>query len=173
MTITLNREKDKTEPCNCAVCVRACTYVPGWFLPGEAEVAAKHLNLTLQEFFNKYLTVNWYEGNDNMDTVFVLSPAITRASAGTEAPSDPRGVCVFFQPETLTCKIFPHHPYECITYYHIHDLKTLHERHIAVADAWKDHQDLIKELLGREPQERIFEPVFQPQSLGDLFNRMF
>ena len=49
---------------------------PGWFAPGEAERAAKLFGLTFKQFFNKYLTVDYYEGYNNNNDIFVLSPAI-------------------------------------------------------------------------------------------------
>jgi len=172
--LMLDRSRDATTPCNCYSCVKACTFVPGWFLPGEAEEAASLLKMSFHDFFNKYLVVNWFEGEGVLETVFVLSPAVIGAPTGTEAPADPRGTCVFFQPETLTCKIFPHHPYECAAYYHDQHLELLRERHRLIADAWKGHQDYIKELLGREPQEKQFDLNLEPQSLGQLlFNKLY
>jgi len=47
------------ESCDCRTCQDACTRKPGWFLPGEAEIAAESLGMTLPEFFAKYL---FFEG---------------------------------------------------------------------------------------------------------------
>ena len=166
--LMLNRSRDATTPCDCYSCVRACTVVPGWFLPGEAEEAASLLKMSFQDFFNKYLVVNWFEGEGNIETVFVLSPAVKGDPTGIEAPADPRGTCVFLHPETLTCKIYPHHPYECAAYYHDQAIDMLHKRHRLVADAWKGHQEYIKELLGREPKQKQFNLKLEPQSLAKL-----
>lgn len=60
--------------CDCQNCRHLCQIKPGWFLPGEATKAAAHLGLTLQQFFEQYLTVDYWIDGENGDTD-VLSPA--------------------------------------------------------------------------------------------------
>lgn len=133
--------------CSCNVCQNACKYNPGWFLPGEAEKAAEHMGLSLKEFFDKFLVVNWWVGIP--DDTYVLSPATVNSSPGREANADPSGRCIFFKEGK--CSIHAVKPFECREYIHSQQGNEIYERHEQVAMAWEEHQDQIIELLGREP----------------------
>ena len=143
------KQKEKFE-CTCEGCKNACSYVPGWFMPGEAEKAAEHLDLSLEEFFNKYLGVNWWEDEED---IFVLAPAIIGEKTGSEYPGDPKGKCIFFNDKEL-CDIHVVKPFECAELI-CNDTK-INERHEAVAIAWKNHQKQIVELLGRQPEAKAY-----------------
>ena len=122
-------------------------------MPGEAEKAAKYLNMSLQDFFNQYLGVNWWEADAKTDNdIFVLAPAIAGMQTGSEYPADPRGECVFF--ENGLCKIHPVKPFECAQF--IHGDQTVSERHWKVAKAWQEHQSQINSLLGHRPEASEF-----------------
>lgn len=140
--------------CTCDSCRRACSYVPGWFMPGEAEKVAEFLGLSLKEFFDKYLGVNWWvDGGD----IFVLAPALVGEVSGLEYPGDPRGKCVFFNNKEL-CDIHLVKPFECAE---LRCNKTKAEKiHKAVAMAWKEHQKQIIELLGRKPEAKFYGGSF-------------
>ncbi len=143
--MTVNNE------CTCKHCVEACKWKPGWFLPNEVEGAAKHLNMTLQDFFNQYLGVDWWEG---VRPVFVLAPAIVGEDTGSEYPGNPRGQCVFLNSEHL-CDIHPVKPFECS------ELSCggsgIWERYEKVSLAWKNNQDQIVGLLGRKPKTEEYQ----------------
>ena len=140
--------------CKCERCKRACSYNPGWFMPGEAEKAATYLDLSLQEFFDQYLGVNWWEESEETDNdIFLLAPMIIDMQAGREYPGNPEGQCIFF--ENDLCKIHKVKPYECAEYIHGHN-DDIPERHWKVSEAWKEHQTQIEELLGREPKSEPF-----------------
>lgn len=155
----MTNHKKKFE-CTCDKCKRACTYKPGWFLPKEAEKAAEHLGLSFKEFFDKYLGIDWWEGDK--EDIFVLAPALVGEEIGSEYPGDPEGKCVFFNKDEL-CDIHPVKPFECAELV-CDDTKT-HERHKAVAMAWKKHQNQIIELLGRKPESKVYHG-----GLFDLLN---
>lgn len=146
--------------CQCEHCKNACKSCPGWFLPGEAEAAATHMGLSLQDFFDKYLGVNWWEGDD---PIFVLAPALVGEDTGTEYPGDPRGTCVFFNKDGL-CDIHKVKPYECAEL--LCDDPNAQKRHEFIATQWEVHQDQISELLGREPETEEFYG-------GGLFGGLF
>ncbi len=133
--------------CQCNKCKGACSYNPGWFMPGEAEKTAEYLNMTFQEFFNKYLGVNWWEEDVETEDIFVLAPAITNMKTGQEYPGDPRGKCIFFKKGL--CEIHEVKPFECAQF--IHD-KSTEDRHWNIAKTWKKNQLHIKKLLGRNPE---------------------
>ncbi len=144
-TTTASGPAGSRESCTCQSCRSACTEKPGWFLPGEAEIAAESLRLSLQEFFAKYLAVDWWEGDPD---IFLLSPAVQGGDTGTEFPGDPRGTCVFF--EEGRCRIHAAKPHECRMEWHGDQGESY--SHEATAMAWKDHQGQVTELLGREPE---------------------
>lgn len=62
-----------TEDCTCFDCVGKCNR-PGWFLPDEVRAAAEFLGLTLKEFFDQYLVLDWWKGGDGDEQHAVLSP---------------------------------------------------------------------------------------------------
>lgn len=133
--------------CTCKVCVEACTFKPGYFAPGEAERAATLLGLTLQEFFDQYLGVDWY---DKDETIFVLSPALAYMGGGGMFPPDPRGRCIFLD-EHNRCKIHAAKPWECRRYHHGLSSEHVDAHHEAVASMWKGHEQQLTDLLGRAP----------------------
>lgn len=132
------------DSCQCDSCKRACENKPGWFLPGEAEKAAKHLGIPLTEFFKTKLAVDWWDGSD---LIFLLAPALVGEPSGSEYPGNRRGTCIFYKKGK--CEIHAVKPFECREY--IHDEPT-NGRHQSVADAWKVHQAQIRKLLKHEPR---------------------
>lgn len=135
----------------CAKCQSACTYKPGWFLPGEAEKVAEYLGMSMETLFAEWLGVDWWEGSDL--PTFVLSPAMTTHPSGTEFPGDPRGACVFYKDGR--CSIHPVKPFECRTYWC--GMKDGHTYHRETAQAWGSNQAQIEQLLGRVPVSKPFE----------------
>ena len=154
------------ESCTCGYCRDGCTRKPGWFLPGEAERAAQYMDLPLDEFFAKYLAVDWWEADTEIpETTFVLSPAIVGEETGAEFPAVPTGTCVFYKDQR--CQIHAVKPHEC------RDLwcgepapSTIH---LDTAKAWAAHQDVIAALLGREPEAE----AYYGSPFGGLFGSMF
>lgn len=140
--------------CQCSACVSACSNKPGWFLPGEAEKVAEYKGISLQDLFKEYLAVDWWDDFDG--DVFLLAPAIVDGDAGTEYPSDPRGACIFLKADR--CDIHAVKPFECRAYLHGESQKENHERHRTVMESWRDKQEQIKVLLGREPVSSSYSP---------------
>lgn len=138
--------------CTCDKCRSACSYVPGWFMPGEAEKAAKHMNLSLKDFFDKYLGINWWEAEED---IFVLAPAIIGEKTGSEYPGDPKGRCIFFNKDGL-CDIHPVKPFECAESTCNDSDIDINERHRSIRDEWEDNQEQIISLLGREPESEEY-----------------
>jgi Fe-S-cluster containining protein len=138
----------------CATCRQACAHKPGWFLPGEAELAAELMGLPLAEFFARFLAVDWWVADHRIDrTTFVLSPAIAGEEAGAEFPGEPRGECVFYKDQR--CQIHAAKPFECREHWcGNHDPGSPHED---AARAWTAHQDQIGALLGRDPEAEAYE----------------
>lgn len=138
------------QTCMCNQCKSACLYKPGWYKPGEIEESAKLLGITDQEFFNKYVMVDyWVPDVEEPEPVFVLSPAIVGYQGGM-APFEPRGKCILFKDDK--CIIHGAKPYECAKYIHTFTIEEVRESHKSCMLAWKDHQDRIEELLGKKPE---------------------
>jgi len=134
--------------CQCEICKRGCEFKPGWFMPGQIELSAADLGISPKQFFDKYLGIDWWVADDD---IYVFAPATTEMKTGQEYPGDPRGCCVFYVDEL--CTIHSTKPFECAETIHSEKANGLHE---AVANAWKLHQEQIKELLGREPESSAF-----------------
>lgn len=72
--------------CNCEKCRVLCHGHPGRFDPGQVAAAAKHMNLSVREFFNKFLTVDFWTAESRHDQdVRYLSPAWMDDHKGGEA----------------------------------------------------------------------------------------
>lgn len=154
--------------CQCGICQSACTHKPGWFKPGEAEKAAELLGMSLQDFFDKYLAVDFW--GDGKERVFLLSPAIKGEKTGGMTPYDPRGECIFYV--NGLCGIHDAKPFECAIYMHdtkIDDLRVEHEK---VKDLWakKKWQQQVQKLLGRKP---VAPKGKLKSTIGSLFSGLF
>lgn len=133
--------------CACETCQRACLHKPGWFLPGEAEEAARYLGLSLQEFFDAYLAADHWPEMDGEPRLFILSPAPTYLVAGTPFSFFQNGACVFFRGGR--CRIHAVRPYECRALLHGEDPRQPQARHREVMRQWStaEAQQQIWELL--------------------------
>lgn len=136
--------------CQCELCRKACEFKSGWFMPGEAEKAAEFLGVTLKEFFDQHLGVDWFTGDGG--ATFLLAPALVDEKSGTEYPGDPRGKCVFFK--NGLCSIHAVKPFECRAAQHTDAEDYVQQRHAKIAKAWESNQNQIEELLGREPESQ-------------------
>ena len=138
--------------CDCNKCKGACTVKPGWMLPGEAEKIAEHLGITLQELFDDFLLVDYYLSYQKGHK-YLLSPALKGKKPGDMTPSNPMGVCIFFDEETEHCQIHEVAPYECQMYIHGQAKELTEARHQWIAQQWNhevEYKQLV-DLLGREP----------------------
>jgi len=137
--------------CQCYICKGACERKPGWFLPKEAELVAEYLEIEFIDLFKTNLAVDYWMGDS---PIFLLSPTTINNTPGIEFPFDPKGQCIFFKKGL--CEIHPVKPYECRDSMCTNSSDENNERHKKVAEAWKNYQDQIKKLLGRDPE--IEEP---------------
>ncbi len=147
------------DSCTCKTCEGACKSKPGWFKFGEAEKAAEYLGLTLKEFFDKHLMVDFWKGDDassGQDT-FLLSPAVVGGTPGKMFSMNPRGVCTFLQ-EGL-CSIHPVKPFECKQYHHNTPREKSRENHKQAMQTWmsEEARAQITELIGNEPSLPDFD----------------
>jgi hypothetical protein len=145
--------------CDCNVCKGVCMIKPGWFKPGEVEKVSDFLGITMQELFDEYLAVDWYQNKG--DEIFVLSPATSNCQTGEMFPFNPKGRCVFF--DNGKCKIHSFAPYECREYYHDQTHLECINRHKEVAKMWVDKKEYLGNLLGFEPH------ATEPDSFLEMF----
>ena len=140
--------------CTCKKCVGACSNTPGWFAPGEAEGAASLLGITFEEFFKKYLVVDYWDGDEDTDwkTVLVLSPNKKDFPeyVGKKAPHTfpfLKSPCVFLVDNR--CSIHANKPKECRDV--MCDSKDGMVFREAVRDLWNkpEHQEKLSGLLGK------------------------
>lgn len=143
MTATMERKE-----CDCSRCQSACRNVPGWFLPGEAARAAEAAGMPLDEYFRRYLVVDYWLSAEA--DIFALRPAMTHEQPGDISEYAPaRGDCRFLRSdECRRCQIHAVKPHECAVWVHGMDHEGMHE---ATAMAWRDHQAEIVALLGYQP----------------------
>jgi Fe-S-cluster containining protein len=136
----------------CEDCQGACKR-PGWFIPGEIEKVAKHLKISVKELFKTKLAVDWWE---DMEDIFVLSPALKGEETGEMFPYNPQGECVFFNKGR--CDIHPVKPYECAMWSCKKPDKTYHEN---AKEKWNNPkaQQQIEKLLGRKPCSGTGSPL--------------
>ena len=135
-------------------------------MPKEVAGLAKNLNIPLKELFSTKLAVDWWEGFENIGDIFLLAPAIVGSNPGEEYPADPRGKCIFLADGE--CEIHNKgKPFECAEQIHTETREIQEDRHYKVAKAWLNHQNIIVELLGREPEAEEYEDSL----FGGLFKQ--
>ena len=136
--------------CKCDECRGYCEHKPGWFAPGEAEEAAKLMGMSVEEFFQEYLAVDYWMGDDEFPTTFVLSPRTTKMeTGGTEFPLTPHGTCVFLKDGL--CQIHEAKPTECAAADHTTTAEEGQKTKKEIVKKWMGRQKDIEELLGRKP----------------------
>lgn len=150
--------------CVCDKCRTACVHHPGWYMPGEAEKTAAALGMELKDFFDLYLVVDYWIGDQG--NIYVLMPATKQYPAGSVVPFDPDGECVFFRNQR--CNIHDNKPFECSLYMHSDTRDEVRQRHEDVAKAWDtpEHQAKIVQLLGHDPEPPEF-------NFGDVLSILF
>jgi Fe-S-cluster containining protein len=133
--------------CACSDCASACEVMPGWFVPSEVEAAAALLGLPLDEFVQKFCTIDYWVGDP---MTYVLRPRQTFEPGGSQASGSilpPEGPCVFLT-ANKRCGIHAAKPFECAVSRHDQDW---FGRLKAVADAWQgEWQDRIWNLAKQE-----------------------
>ena len=151
--------------CACDSCTNACHIKPGIFAPGEAEKAAALVGMSLKEFFDKFLAVDWWAPEPRLEElVFYLTPSTELIEAGGLFPAHPNhGKCVLLSDDN-ECSIHEAKPEECASLRCDRKPEDHMADKIERVKAWIPHQDQIKELLGVDELER-------PEvSLGDLMS---
>jgi len=99
--------------CTCKKCIGCCQSNPGWFMPGEAEKAAKFLEMDFKEFKSKYLIIDYW-GSSTCD-IDVLAPRKVDIDRDKDRTSFSYAFfpspCIFLK--SNRCMIHEAKPYEC------------------------------------------------------------
>lgn len=125
--------------CTCEMCADACDRRPGWFLPGEVEAVAKHLDVPLAELFRKRLMIDYWMADRSMPDFDVLSPAAVGYEGRRAALFARRERCTFLVDGK--CSIHEVKPAECRKTGHRGEVY-LHKRslHRDIASAWNNEE---------------------------------
>ena len=148
--------------CRCDSCVSACRNMPGIFIPSELEGAALLKGLTVQEFFDTYCVVDFY--NKGNKEVFYIRPANHRENEGGMSNFNPRGRCIFLV-ERL-CDIHANKPSMCAWYDCTKsENEGLDYKFNYIVPLWDnpEAQALCETLLGHKPY------IVEPSSFSEMF----
>ena len=144
--------------CQCDHCRSACEHQPGWFLPGEVEVLAKALGITVQELFDKHLIVDRWLEFDKEDTLVLMPRPLDYDGGDYFHAFITKHVCHWYvdgkcQVHTLgkpaECAALGHEPEDFLS-------------HLYIKTAWDKHQDFIHKLI-EEKERRDVNPI-QPRT---------
>lgn len=135
---------EKMDNCTCESCVRACKKMPGWFAPGQAELAAEFLNMELTELFDNCLIA--IESTYEPDRTKILAPR-KKTDIGPFVPASDykwdTGECIFLNVDR--CQIHSCKPMECIMVECAADNND--NPRPKITEAWGYHQSQIEKLL--------------------------
>lgn len=135
------------ESCFCDECVRSCRERPGWLYLEQFSKIAEYLNLSVEETFNKYFSIDWWEGYypDAKDQRgYIIAPAI-KGYEGKHYPFTPSGKCALLT-EDGKCLIHEVKPNECATSFH-EGMEDRTDYRKGIVDSWQTEEGL--ELLKR------------------------
>ncbi len=129
------REDFSVTTCECDACRAACLNAPGWFLPQQIPRLAKHLDLTVEETFRKYLGIGVTHIADGTQQLGLMPHKLRDGkkpgSRWTLAEIAQPGRCVFY--DRGRCSIYKVRPDECARMMHDRGDRTLRIRRHIVA----------------------------------------
>ncbi|MFO7610750.1 MAG: YkgJ family cysteine cluster protein [Candidatus Krumholzibacteriia bacterium] len=121
--------------CDCERCRAACLNSPGWFTPDQIAPLARHLGLTEQETFARYLAVGVTRMPDGSLRHGVMPHKFRDGKKPGGVWTLPElsvpGRCIFF--DHGRCTIYPVRPYECARMIHGRADEAVRLRHGIVA----------------------------------------
>ncbi len=114
------REDFSIASCDCEDCRAACLNAPGWFTPEQIPRLARHLGLSVEETFRRYLAVGVTHLDDGTRRQGVMPHKLRDGkkpgSRWTLAEIATPGRCVFY--DRGRCTIYPVRPDECARMMH-------------------------------------------------------
>jgi Fe-S-cluster containining protein len=91
----MTKKMAKKSGCQCEECQSLCQHEPGWFMPDEIELVARHLEMKSEDFLSTYAQLHETGG------IIACSPRFLVREKR----------CIFF--EGGRCRIHEVKPYEC------------------------------------------------------------
>lgn len=135
----LKPEDFSVTSCECDACRAACINAPGWFVPQQIPRLAKHLDLSVEETFRRYLAVGVTHLVDGTQRQGVMPHKLrdgkkpgSRWTLGEIAQA---GRCIFY--DRGRCTIYRVRPDECARMMHDRGDRTLRIRR-KIVDKWTD-----------------------------------
>lgn len=114
------REDFSIASCDCDHCRAACRNAPGWFTPEQIPRLAKHLGLSIEDTFRRFLAVGVTHLDDGTQRAGVMPHKLRDGkkpgSRWSLAEIAVAGRCVFF--DRGRCTIYPVRPDECARMMH-------------------------------------------------------
>lgn len=185
--------KRKTSECVCDACVGACANGnPGWFLPGEAQKAAKLLKMSFKDFKNKYLVIDFWCGKEEIEILTplkVLTPSKPTKgysedylTATRDLESRNRGIpgkrvtwgygmlngrCVFLDKKNR-CMIHEAKPYECAISNHDSKFDDGKSPRETIVGEWEKIAEEVEKKKREAKKKRAKKPLYRasPNTAG-------
>jgi len=133
------REDFSVTSCDCDQCRAACLNAPGWFTPDQIPRLARHLGLTVEETFRKYLAIGVTQLPDGTQRPGVMPHKLRDGkkpgSRWTLAEIAQPGRCIFY--DRGRCTIYAVRPYECARMMHDRSDQTIRLRR-RIVPKWTD-----------------------------------
>src|SRR5579862_5400417 len=132
--------------CACEHCRQACEYKPGWFGPAQIALLAMALDISVQQLFERHLSVDWWAGDAMTGgrDVFVLSPRLDGKAGGGMFPANPHGLCHWYK--NGECAIHAlGKPAECAFAHHDVSRADYLNHRLNLVREWAGQQSLIKD----------------------------
>jgi Fe-S-cluster containining protein len=125
--------------CSCDNCRAACQNAPGWFMPNQIPALARHLGLSVEETFRKYLAIGVTRLADGTERSGVMPHKLRDGkkpgSRWSLAEIAQPGRCIFF--DRGKCSIYAGRPYECARMMHDRGDQTIRLRK-RIIPKWTD-----------------------------------
>ncbi len=134
-----SREDFSITSCECDDCRAACRTAPGWFTPQQIPRLARHLDLSIDETFRRYLAIGVTHLADGTRRLGVMPHKLRDGkkpgSRWTLAEIAAPGRCVFY--DRGRCTIYPARPDECARMMHDRGDRTLRIRR-RIVEKWTE-----------------------------------
>jgi Fe-S-cluster containining protein len=136
--------------CSCDRCQSLCHNKPGWFTPQQIELVARKRDITIEDLFKDYLTIDavLIAEAGKPTGVYVLAPTIVGAESGSISDPVARGTCVWLR--NGKCDIHDVKPAECRVTDHstsAHDSDVLRA---SILKQWIPYKKFVQNLYGKK-----------------------
>lgn len=161
--------------CSCEKCISCCKNLPGIFMPEEIEPAAKFMDITLNDFLQKYCVVGWKKkieiNGQSFEEIKFVYPAKVGFGGTMENFGYPfkKADCIFLKDNR--CDINGVKPFECRESFGCKyvEINGLRPRDIALL-AW--HKAMQEKELPKEIFEFIEKAPMKEESEWEIMGNV-